>query len=373
MTALHSLSRRLRLLALLAILVAFDVVAVAAAYVLAHVAAGVAPIAINQYEHLFWALSFDIVPLWPVLLVGTPLVLVCQSIFGYRLSLREAHGHDGTLATVDGMHTERHERVRRRVERLAHIANMASPSVTVVDSDTPNSYVISRPGEKTLVATTALLEKLNHDELDAVLAHELAHLKNGDAFVMTAAAFLPTVSRRFLAALSRPLRRSWLGQRLLGSTDDAETDDGWNWGYGQAAVAVFLFTLVAIPITAVLYLTSTACYRLLSRIREYSADAGAVAICGSPASLASALEQLTGNARPDADIRTADVGVRELCVVPHAISEADSGQQTAPADRLAHRLDTVTERLLPGSHPDPTDRIGALQQHESQSTPRRDF
>lgn len=79
MGPLHSLTVRLRVLGLVAILVAFDVVAVAAAYLLAHAAAGVAPVVINQYDHLFWSLRFDIVLLWPMLLVGTPVVLICQS------------------------------------------------------------------------------------------------------------------------------------------------------------------------------------------------------------------------------------------------------------------------------------------------------
>jgi len=372
MAALPSakLPLRARLVALIAVLVAFDVVAVAAAYVLAHVAAGVAPLVVYQYEHLFWSLGFDIVPLWPVLLVGTPLVLVCQSVVGYRMTLRDARDEDAIHPEPDSVpemrgKTSRHEtaqRLRDRVERLAQMADMSPPDVTVLDAETPNSFVASRPGERTLFATTALVDRLDDRELDAVLAHELAHLKNGDAFVMTAAAFLPTVSGRFIRALGDALRHSALLSWFLGDSD--EDDSTWC-GNGQFSLAVFLFAFVAVPVTAALYLASTACYRLLSRIREYAADAGGVAICGSPAALASALELLTENQRPTDDIRTADTGVRELCVVPHAIENESTDPPGGRGDRIAKRWRAVTERALPGSHPDVEDRIAALQERQS--------
>lgn len=375
----HELRLRLRLLALLVVLVAFDVVAVAAAYVLAHVAAGLAPLLAYQYEDLFWSLSFDIVPLWPVLVVGTPIVLACQSLFGYRLTLQETQTEgvpDPEPDTTEEIREqiERHEttqQLRSRVGRLAQLADMSPPEVTIVDSTTPNSYVCSRPGEQTLVATTALLETLDGAELDAVLAHELAHLKNGDAFVMTAAAFLPTVSRRFLTLLTGPIRRSSVAQRVLDTDADTDDSSGGLWSTPQFGLVLVLFALVALPMTAMLYVASTACYRLLSRIREYAADAGGVAICGSPAALASALEALTESPRPETDLRTAAVGVRELCVVPHALAEGQPDPPETRAERLRHWARTQTERLLPDSHPATEARIAALRQHQADQQPER--
>lgn len=368
MAALHSSARsRVRLVALVAVLVAFDAVAVAAAYVLAHVAAGLAPLMAYQYEHLFWSMSFDIVPLWPVILVGTPLVLVGQSVFGYRTTLRDALSAETLESDPDSVaemrgkveRSETAQRLRARVDRLAHTANMTPPDVTVLDSETPNSFVASRPGERTLFATTALVERLDGDELDAVLAHELAHLKNGDAFVMTAAAFLPTVSARFLGAVGRAVRSSILLQWFF----DADDDSSWS-GNGQVSIAVVLFAAVAMPVAAALYLASTACYRLLSRIREYAADAGGVAICGAPAALAGALETLTEDRRPETDIRTAETGVRELCVVPNAIEPTEDAPSTR-GDRLARRWRVESERLLPGSHPSVEARIDALREQQA--------
>jgi heat shock protein HtpX len=144
---------------------------------------------------------------------------------------------------------------------------------------------------------------------------------------------------------------------------DLDADEGAN--LGNLELPVLLFAPIALPILGAIFLASTACYRLLSRIREYAADAGGVAICGSPAALASALETLTGDPRPETDVRRADTGVRELCVLPYALDEAD----TIPADDrlgwLRRRASAASDRLLPGSHPDPETRIATLRDRQA--------
>jgi len=354
-----ALRDHLRLAALLAVLVAFDVVAVVAAYVLGHFL--IAVMLVTQFNPDFAAvtLAMDVVPLDLVVLVGTPAVLVAQSVFGYRKTLRhvetvdqpadDAAVEDARVASLEG-----------RVTKLAHTAQMSPPSVAVVPDETPNSFVVSRPGERTLFVTTGLLDELDGDELDGVLAHELAHLDNGDAFVMTAAAFLPTATRRVVRSFAGELGEGWLSARLRG--EDAD----WQWRdllYGYNTLRNLLFVVVLLPVAGVLYFASTGCYRLLSRIREYAADAGGVAICGSPAALASALETLTDDRRPDADMRAATPGVRELCILPYAVGES-TGPDDGDADRfdrIAARWDDFCERTLPSSHPDPDERIAALR------------
>jgi len=372
------LRTRLRIVALVAVLLAFDVAFVAAVYVLGHVALALLPLVGYQFEVFARALAFDVVPLRPVLIVGTPLVLLIQSVFGYRLTLREAReydiGPDKELKNIlladrsegDEAADEPGETVvaaptlTNRVARLAQTADVTVPEVRVLDVETPNSYVASRPGERTLFLTVGLLAALDDEELDAVIGHELAHLSNGDAFVMTAAAFLPTTSGRFLDGLAGALRRSWIARKLFGLEGEQ------NANLSNLEIPLLLFTPVAVLTVGPLYLASTATYRLLSRIREYAADAGGVAISGSPAALASALETLTADHRPATDLRVAETGVRELCVLPYAMSE--TGEET-PDDRLGRlrrRLDALSERVLPGSHPDPEDRIAALRDRQAE-------
>jgi len=367
--ASHS-TLRLRLAALLLGLVAFDVIAVLTAYILAHIAYGLLPMFGLPTGASFWTRGFHLVPLRPVVLAGTPLVLALQFLFGYRVTLREATGGpDLPEASEPETARERFTAIKRertaaqlreRVGRLAQTVDMATPDVTVIDSATPNSYAASRPGERTLFVTTALVDQLADAELDAVLAHELAHLKNGDSFVMTAAAFLPIVSARATRSLRTTIETSVFTHWFF----DGETSrNAVSAAYFHLPLVAF--ALVAIPFTAALYLASTACYRLLSSVREYAADAGGAAICGSPAALASALETLAEDRRPDTDIRTAETGVRELCVVPYAIADETPAPPEGRAERIAHRWHTVTERLLPGSHPDVDDRIAALQERQS--------
>jgi len=408
-TTPSTLRLRARLVALVALLVAFDVAFVAAVYALAHVAAGLAPLFAYEFESLFWSLGFDYVPLLPVLAVGTPLVLVVQSVFGYRLTLRDvadagrpidgldtdgldtdgldgdggdADSDDGESTGADGADTDRavelaaERSLDERVARLSQVADVTPPSVRVIESPTPNSFVASRPGERTLFVTTGLLETLDGDRLDAVLGHELAHLKNGDSFVMTAAAFLPTVTARFNERLVDLLRRSGLAGQLFADDGDEDDDSGF---FGQFEFALIAFALVALPVVGAIRLASAACYRLLSRVREFAADAGGAAVAGSPAALADALETLTGDARPDEDLRvTSATGVRELCVLPYAIDEADDesadgDEQGESADDEADRrygeraLDRWTDvraRVLPDSHPDAETRAAALRERQ---------
>ena len=373
------LRHRLRIVALAAVLLAFDVALVAALYVLVHVAIWLLPFASFQIYELVWPPAFDLVPLWLFVVVGTPLTLVLQSVFGYRLTLRDVTsgdiGPEKSLKNVilaDRSDDDDEEDdalevteppadhpVRERVSRLAQTADIAPPTVRLVHTDTPNSYVASRPGERTLFVTTGLLDALDGDELDAVLAHELAHLTNGDAFVMTAAAFLPTVTEQFLQRYVRWLRRSW----ILGRVWDLDREESL--GAPQIEIPLLLFGIVSLPLLGCLYLASTTCYRLLSRIREYAADAGGVAISGSPAALANALETLTEDLRPEIDLRTADTGVRELCVVPYALEATDEEAPEDPIGRLQRRWSRLCDRLLPGSHPDPAERIAALRDRQA--------
>jgi len=402
-----TLRLRARLVALVALLVAFDVAFVAAVYVLAHVAAGLAPIFAYEFDALFWSLSFDYVPLLPVLAVGTPLVLVVQSVFGYRMAVLDVGtdaGHridspdpdSGETFNADALALAAERGLEERVARLSQVADVTPPAVRVIESPTPNSFVASRPGERTLFVTTGLLERLDGDRLDAVLGHELAHLQNGDSFVMTAAAFLPTVTARFNDRLVGLLRRSGLAGWLFADEDD-EDDSG---GFAQFEFGLIAFALVALPVVGTIRLASTACYRLLSRVREFGADAGGVALAGSPAALADALETLTGDTRPDADLRTSPsaTGVRELCVLPYAIDgtsedaaapsdtseEAaatdDSGETAAATDdgddenatdhaygeRALGRWTALRARTLPGSHPDTDARVAALRERQAE-------
>jgi len=202
------------------------------------------------------------------------------------------------------------------VDRLANQADIPRPPIAVIPTDEPNA-LSAGTGDRTVVCVTlGLLKELDGDEREAVLAHELAHLKNGDSSVLTIAGFPATVA---------------LG--ALGAALDSMNGMAFFLGYLGAAMVLafvsFLLALVTLPGTLV-----------LSRYREYAADRGAVAITGDPAALARALGELHGaSATPDTDMRLS-AGFNAFCIVP-------AGYGSLP---------------IPWTHPPTAERIRRLRE-----------
>jgi heat shock protein HtpX len=168
--------------------------------------------------------------------------------------------------------------LHRLVERLSQQADLPKPQVAVADSQVPNAFATGRNQKNATVAVTSgLMRTLNQEELEGVMAHELAHIKNRDVMVMTIASFLSTLA--FIV-----VRWGWLF-----------SGDGRN----QAPV------YVAILASLVVWVISFFLIRALSRYREYSADRGAASITGNPAALASALMSISGRMDkvPQEDLR----------------------------------------------------------------------
>ncbi|MFB6169028.1 MAG: zinc metalloprotease HtpX [Haloferacaceae archaeon] len=159
--------------------------------------------------------------------------------------------------------------VHGTVGRLAQQADLPKPAVAVADTSVPNAFAAGRSrSSATVCVTEGLLRTLDDEELEAVLAHELAHVKNRDVMVMTIASFLSTLA--FLV-----VRWGW----LFGGGRDRN-------GGGQV--------IVAIGVSFVVWVASFLLIRALSRYREYAADRGAASITGKPGALASALLAIDG-------------------------------------------------------------------------------
>ncbi|WP_247730091.1 zinc metalloprotease HtpX [Halovivax limisalsi] len=177
---------------------------------------------------------------------------------------------------------EEYPELHRSIERLAQQADLPKPKVAVVDENVPNAFATGRNQKNAAVAvTTGLLRTLDRDELEGVLAHELAHVKNRDMMVMTFASLLGTIAFMFVR---------W------GAFFGGGRGRGNRGGGG---------IVVAILISLVVWIVSYFLMRALSRYREYAADRGAAAITGNPGALASALVSISdGVAKiPDSDLR----------------------------------------------------------------------
>ena len=160
--------------------------------------------------------------------------------------------------------------LHRKVERLSQQADLPKPKVAVADSRTPNAFATGRSKDSAAVAvTTGLMRMLDDEELEGVIAHELAHIKNRDVMVMTIASFLSTIA--FLV-----VRWGWL---FAGGRDR---------GGGQQQAPVY----VAILASLVVWIVSFLLIRALSRYREFAADRGGASITGKPSALATALMKI---------------------------------------------------------------------------------
>ena len=204
----------------------------------------------------------------PAILLGA--FSLAQYFFSDTLALRSMGAR-----TVS---EEEYPQLHAQVGRLAQQADLPKPDVAVADNRTPNAFATGRsPSHGVVCVTTGLLEALDDEELEGVIAHELAHIKNRDVAVMTIASFLSTIA--FLI-----VRWGWLfgGRNRNGAP-----------------------VIVAILVSLVVWVISFLLIRALSRYREYSADRGAVAITGKPSALASALMTISGRMDrvPEEDLR----------------------------------------------------------------------
>jgi heat shock protein HtpX len=158
------------------------------------------------------------------------------------------------------------------VRRLARQANMPMPKVYIIPSEGPNAFATGRnPQNAAVAATEGILRILSPEELEGVMAHELAHVQNRDTLISTIAA-------TFAGAIS--MLGSMLQWAAIFGTGRGEEEEGGGSLMGSLAMAIIA------PMAAMLIQMA------ISRSREYHADASGARICGNPLALAGALRKL---------------------------------------------------------------------------------
>jgi heat shock protein HtpX len=178
------------------------------------------------------------------------------------------------------------------VTRLCAIADLPMPKIAIVNTSMPNAFATGRNQKNAVVAvTTGIMQQLNRSELEAVLAHELAHVKNRDMMVITIATFLSSIAQILVQYLP------FFG----GGGRDRDS--------GSSFLVLFLASLVV-------WIVSFILIRALSRYREFAADRGSAVITGQPSNLASALMKISGSKVPTQDLRKVEGPVSALFIVP---------------------------------------------------------
>lgn len=159
----------------------------------------------------------------------------------------------------------------RMVERLAERANIPTPRLYVVPGEQPNAFATGRdPAHAAVAVTAGLLNLLERDEVEGVLAHEIAHIRHRDTLTMTVVATIAGAIM-LLANMAR-----WA--MILGGARNDDREGG--------NPLVYLFIMIVAPIAAMLIQLA------ISRAREYEADATGAKLAGNPDGLVSALRKL---------------------------------------------------------------------------------
>ena len=182
------------------------------------------------------------------------------------------------------------------IDRLCALADMPKPRVAIAPTDMPNAFATGRSSKVAVVCVTqGLLRRLDRNELEGVLAHEMSHVAHKDVAVMTIASFLG-----IMAALL--VRFAFYSEFFGGGGGRGRGRGGGN---DQNALPVVLIVMV---VGIVVYAISFLLIRLLSRYRELSADRSGALLTGQPSALASALVKVSGDiARiPTRDLRAAE-------------------------------------------------------------------
>lgn len=207
------------------------------------------------------------------------------------------------------------------IDRLCALADMPKPKVAISVTDMPNAFATGRtPKHSAVCVTTGIMQRLDADELEGVLAHELSHIANRDVSVMTVASSLG-----LLAGFITRWGMYFGGGRSRNNN-----------GGGIPFLAVLAVSLVV-------YFISFLLTRALSRYRELSADRSGAYLTGRPSTLSSALVKISGEmARiPNKDLREASA-ISAFFFAP-AINRESIGALMSTHPPLQQRLDNLAK------------------------------
>jgi len=230
-----------------------------------------------------------------VVVAGMALV---QYFYSDKLVLLSMGAHEVSADQAPELHS--------LIERLCQQIDLPKPRIAVADTDVPNAFATGRNPEHAVVCVTSgIMRRLDENELEAVLAHELTHVKNRDVAVITFASIFSTIAS-FIVQWG-----FWLG---LGG----DRRDDRNGGAG-ATVLIYLASIIVWVVSYLLILT-------LSRYRELAADRGSAIITGAPSHLMSALVKISGTmARiPTQDLRQVE-HQNAFMIVPALHGDSFSG------------------------------------------------
>jgi heat shock protein HtpX len=255
--------------------------------------------------------------------IGIMVVVLCglalaQIFLSDKLGLASMGAKEVSPEEAPGLHA--------MIERLCIQADLPKPKIAVADHPMPNAFAMGRsPRSATVCATTAIMQMLPPNELEAVLAHELTHVKNRDVLVMTIASFFATI-----AALI-----TQFGFFFGGGFGESDEDSGPGF-------------LVVLLVSVAVYIISFFLMLALSRYREFAADRGSALITGRPSALASALIRISRGMEtvPEQDLR-ATSGLSAFFIIPPSVKTAAASifMDHPPLEKRLEQLERLEAQL----------------------------
>ena len=241
--------------------------------------------------------------------------MAAQIWYGYRTVLADVW--NGTVDRDDA------PALHGIVDRLSTAADVPRPDIAVVEADAPNCFTVGRVTDATVVVTKPLLDALGEEELEPVLAHEIAHIKHRDVTLMTITSLFISIADRAHRSAGL-LRHAVFDRESLSGNERIAAD--W-----LLPVLVLSYIFVA-PVLWLFPPVARLANRSLSYQREFAADRGAAELTGTPMALARALVRLNevDIAVSRTDLRKTHGGTQSLCFLPYDVASCSlSGREAA--------------------------------------------
>jgi len=228
----------------------------------------------------------------PFVTIGTLIWILIAYKFNQAMIDAVTGGHEVTR--------QEEPRLYNLLENLCISRGITMPKLKIMESDALNAFA-SGLNEKqySITVTTGLLSRLNDQEIEAVLGHELTHIRNGDVRMLVIAVIIAGVISFVAEIVFRSLFQGGFNWR---SSRSSSSDRG----KGGAAAAI----LIAVALIALAWLLSIVIRFALSRKREFLADAGSVELTKNPDSMITALRKIEGRG----ELEGATSAVMEMCV-----------------------------------------------------------
>ena len=255
-----------------------------------------------------------------VMVVVIGALTLSQIFLSDKLALASMGAKEVSPEEAPGLHA--------MIERLCIQADLPKPKIAVADTSVPNAFAMGRSQKNaTVCATTGIMRTLSPAELEGVMAHELAHVKNRDVLIITVASFFASIAAMMLQ----------FGFFFGGG--DGDSDDG-----APAIIVILLASFVVYIVSFFLMLS-------LSRYREFSADRGAALVTGRPSALSSALMKISGAMEdvPQQDLRQAE-GMNAFFIVPTGVKSSIKTLFSThpPMEKRIERLQRLESSLQAG-------------------------